>query len=50
MDILGTDNLAPSQLTNHITIRDNVFDDMNTAWGTGSKAILIGPGGVSIFK
>jgi hypothetical protein len=45
VDILGTDNLAPSQLTNHITIQDNLFDDMSTAWGTGSKAILIGPGG-----
>jgi hypothetical protein len=45
VDILGTDNLAPSQLTNHITIRDNLFDDMGSAWGAGSKTILIGAGG-----
>ncbi len=37
VNILGTDNLAPSQLTNHITVRDNLFDDMGTAWGSGSK-------------
>jgi len=48
VNILGTDNLAPSQLTNHITVRDNLFDDMGTAWGSGSKTILMGPGGDAI--
>ncbi len=47
VNILGTDNLAPSQLTNHITIRDNLFEDMGTTWGSGSKTIMIGPGGDS---
>jgi hypothetical protein len=47
VNILGTDNLAPSQLTNHITVRDNLFDDMGPAWGSGSKTILMGPGGDS---
>jgi hypothetical protein len=45
LDILGTDNLAPSQLTNHLTIRDNLFDDLGPIWGSGSKTILMGPGG-----
>jgi hypothetical protein len=45
VDILGTDNLAPSQLTNHITIGDNLFDDVGSAWGAGSKAMLVGAGG-----
>jgi len=45
VNILGTDNLAPSQLTNHIIVSDNLFDDMGTAWGSGSKAIQMGPGG-----
>ncbi len=47
VNILGTDNLAPSQLTNHITVRDNLFEDMGSAWGSGSKTILMGPGGDS---
>jgi len=45
VNILGTDNLAPSQLTNHITVRHNVFDDMTAAkWGSGSKAFQLGDG------
>jgi hypothetical protein len=47
VNILGTDNLAPSQLTNHITVHDNVFDDMGTAWGSGAKTVQIGDGGDS---
>jgi hypothetical protein len=45
VNILGTDNLAPSQLTNHLIIRDNLFDDMGIAYGSGVKTIQIGPGG-----
>ena len=45
VNILGEDNLHPSQLANHLTIRDNVFDDMNaTTWGTGSRPFQIGAG------
>ncbi|HYM25648.1 MAG TPA: Ig domain-containing protein, partial [Vicinamibacterales bacterium] len=48
VNILGTDNLAPSQLTNHIVVRDNIFDDINTSWGSGAKVFQIGDGGDSI--
>ena len=45
VNILGTDNLAPSQRTNHVTVRDNVFDDLTAAtWGAGSRPIMIGDG------
>ena len=45
VNVLGTDNLAPSQLTNHITVRHNVFDDMTAAsWGSGSKPFQLGDG------
>jgi Putative Ig domain len=45
VNILGVDNLAPSQRTNTITIHDNVFDDLtSSAWGTGSKPFQLGAG------
>jgi hypothetical protein len=45
VNVLGTDNLAPSQRTNNITIRDNVFDDLtSSAWGTGSRPFQLGDG------
>jgi len=45
VNILGIDNLNPSQRTNHITVRDNVFDDMTSStWGSGSKAFQLGDG------
>ena len=38
--ILGTDDLAPSQRTNNVTVRHNVFDDLTAAtWGAGSRPI-----------
>ena len=44
VNILGTDNLAPSQLTNHITIVNNVFDDLTAnTWGT-AKVFQVGAG------
>ncbi len=47
--VLGTDNNAPSQLTNHLTIQHNVFDDLTGAtWGTGARPFQIGDGGDSI--
>jgi hypothetical protein len=45
VNILGTDDLAPSQLTNNVTVRQNVFDDLTAAtWGSGSRPIMIGGG------
>ena len=45
VNILGTDNVAPSQRTNNITVRHNVFDDLTGAtWGTGSRPFIIGDG------
>jgi hypothetical protein len=48
VNILGTDDEHPSQLTNHLTISDNVFDDLGTAWGDGSRTFQIGDGGDAI--
>ena len=49
VNILGTDNLAPSQRTNHITVRHNVFDDMTSGtWGAGSKPFQLGDGPDSV--
>jgi Putative Ig domain len=48
VNILGTDNLAPSQLTNHITIFNNLFDDLTAStWGT-SRVFQMGAGPDSI--
>ena len=48
VNILGIDNIQPSQRTNHITIAQNLFDDVNaTTWSAnGSKpfAIQVGDG------
>ena len=45
VNILGTDDIAPSQRTNHVTVRHNVMDDLTSAvWGAGSRPIMIGDG------
>ena len=45
VNILGIDDLAPSQRTNNVTVRHNVFDDITAAtWGAGSRPIIIGDG------
>jgi hypothetical protein len=44
VNILGTDNVSPSQRTNNIVVRDNVFDDVNTTWGSGARPFQIGDG------
>ena len=45
VNILGTDDLAPSQRTNSVTVRQNVFDDLTAStWGTGSRPFMIGDG------
>jgi hypothetical protein len=50
INILGTDNLNPSQPTNDITIRNNVFEDVSAArYGGDGRFILInGTPGVTI--
>lgn len=49
VNILGYDNLQPSLEANHITVANNVFDDMTSAtWGAGSRPFEIGDGGDSI--
>jgi regulation of enolase protein 1 (concanavalin A-like superfamily) len=41
-NILGWDNNATSQQTNHITIRNNVFEDVDGgAWGGSGRLMLI---------
>jgi hypothetical protein len=45
INILGTDNINPSQRTNNITVKDNVFDDLTpAAWGSGSRPFMVGDG------
>jgi hypothetical protein len=45
VNILGTDDVAPSQRTNNITVRHNVFDDLTAAtWGSGARPFMIGDG------
>jgi len=42
VNILGTDDLHPSQQTNRILVRDNVFDDVNaTNWGGSGRLFQI---------
>ena len=46
IQILGTDDTHPSQTMNRVTVKDNLFDDLDRlAWGDGSdKLIAIGGG------
>jgi hypothetical protein len=45
VNILGTDNVAPSRRTNDIEVRNNLFDDLTSAtWGSGGKVFLVGDG------
>ena len=45
VNILGADNVAPTQRTNNIIVRHNVFDDLTGAtWGSGSRPFIIGDG------
>jgi len=51
VNILGTDDIHPSQKTKRITIRDNVFEDVDGAkWGGAGRLfqILDGPADVMI--
>jgi len=41
-NILGTDNLYPSQMTKRITIRNNVFEDISAYWSaTGQSRFML---------
>ena len=44
VNILGTDNVSPSQRTNQIEIVNNLFDDLTAAWGANSRVFKIGDG------
>jgi hypothetical protein len=44
VNILGRDNVRPSQVTNDITIQNNLFDDMTGAWGAGPRFVQLGDG------
>ena len=33
INVLGTDYLYPSQLSNHMTIKNNLLYDISTSWG-----------------
>jgi len=45
VNILGTDNVAPSRRTNNIVVRNNLFDDLTSAtWGSGGKVFQVGDG------
>src|SRR5262245_29080938 len=45
VNVLGVDNNAPSQRTNNIVVRDNIFDDLTSAtWGSGSRPFQLGAG------
>ena len=49
VNILGIDNVnGLSQITNHLTIADNVFDDISSAWGTGGRVFQSGAGADSV--
>jgi len=50
INILGTDNLAPSQQTNGITIRNNLFEDVSSAeyGGTGWFVLIVGAADVTV--
>ena len=48
-NVLGTDNLAVSQVLNDIVIHNNVFDDVSAAnWGGSGRMMQIGAGPVDV--
>jgi PKD domain-containing protein len=49
-DILGADDVHPSQRTQSLSIHDNLLYDVNTSWGASDPLFLIidGPGTVTI--
>jgi hypothetical protein len=50
INILGNDNVAPSQQTNAITIRNNLFEDVSSAQygGTGWFVLIVGAADITV--
>jgi hypothetical protein len=48
ISILGTDNINPSLLTNHIVVKNNLFDDLSSAKYGGDGRFVLIQGGDSI--
>jgi hypothetical protein len=49
VNILGHDSPNVSQQANHLTIQNNVFDDLTAAtWGSGSRFLIVGDGPDSV--
>jgi len=49
INILGTDNLHPSGLANHITIRNNLFEDLSGAnWGGNGRFLMVSDGAADV--
>jgi hypothetical protein len=42
VNILSSDNVSPSQLTNHITVANNLFEDVTASTWGAAKVFLIG--------
>src|SRR5207244_4240898 len=45
VNILATDNLHPSQQTQRVQIKNNLFDDVSTAWGGNGTFLQVMDGG-----
>ncbi len=49
VNIAGFDDSDPTQRTERITFRNNLFDDVNhSVYGTSAKALLVGDGAASL--
>jgi hypothetical protein len=48
VNILGTDDIHPSQRLNHIVVADNIFEDISKSWGAGSRFVMMGNGADSV--
>jgi len=48
VNILATDNLHPSQQTQRVQIKNNLFDDVSTAWGGNGTFLQVMDGGADI--
>ena len=44
INILGRDDLNPSDLVKNVVIRNNLFDDLTSAWGNNLPWLLLGNG------
>ncbi len=52
VSVYGADDIYPSQRTENITIRNNVFDDINESWGSGGSTsgfmLISGPKNLTV--